>query len=315
MAYRIRSRGSVQKSVRKIAHEQIDKAIHEVLNDELERHDAVHQVRKRCKKVRGLIRLVRPAFQDYQRENEFFRDAARELSYVRDAQSVIECFDGLMNHFAEQVDPNAFASVREQLAARRQNVTDDQVGLEKRLDEFLANMREARQRVEAWQIDADGFKAVEGGLRKTYGRGRKALRDANETTTVESLHEWRKRAKYHWYHARLLRRIWRHMMAVHIDTADDLSDLLGDDHDLAVFRTTLLGDQDSFGGKTEVQALIGLIDRRRAQLQTEARPLGERLFAEKPKRLAARFRSYWKSWKTWREVDPRLNSELTMAGV
>jgi CHAD domain-containing protein len=205
--------------------------------------------------------------------------------------------------------------VRERLAAHRQKVADDQVGLEKCLDEFLASMRKALRRVDVWRIDANGFAALEGGLRRTYGRGRKALRDAYETATVESFHEWRKRAKYHWYHARLLRPIWRDMMAVHIDAADDLSDLLGDDHDLAVFRTTLLGEQDSFGGKTEIQALIGLIDRRRAELQARARPLGERLFADKPKRLAARFRSYWKSWKTWRQVDPRLNSELTMAGV
>jgi len=306
MAYRMRTRGSVQKSVRKIAREQIDKAISEVLNEDLDRHETVHQVRKRCKKIRGLIRLVRPAFRDYERENKFFRDAARELSYVRDAQSVIECFDALVEHFQEQVDRDAFASVREQLAARRQEVADDRVGLQDRLDEFFANMQEARRRVDAWQIDANGFDAVEGGLQRTYRRSRKALHSVYETTTAKSLHEWRKRVKYHWYHARLLRPIWRDMMSVRIDTADRLSDCLGDDHDLAVFRAMLLGEGSGSGSETEIQALVGLIDCRREELQALARPLGERLCAEKPKQLAKRLRKYWTVWQSQRKHKPQL---------
>ncbi len=51
---------------------------------------------------------------------------------------------------------------------------------------------------------------------------------------------------------------------------DELSDLLGTDHDLAVFRQTLSGDLDRFGRESDRQVLIGLIDRRRAELQATA---------------------------------------------
>jgi len=315
MAYRIRRTGSVQKSVRKVAREQIDRAIGEILDEALDRHEAVHQVRKRCKKLRGLIRLVRPEFDDFQYENAFFRDAARELSCVRDAQSVIECFDKLAEHFHDQIDSDVFTSVREQLAQRRQKSTEDRLALEDRLDEFLAAMREARRRVVAWKIHANGFSAIEGGLGKTYGRGRAALKDAYNDPSTENFHEWRKRVKYHWYHARLLRRTWSEMMEVHVKAADDLSDLLGDDHDLAVLRSTVLDGPDAFGDTTDVQTLIGLIDRRRAELQSEARPLGERLFAEKPNRFAARLRKYWKTWRGSKKTEPKLQPELTAAGV
>jgi CHAD domain-containing protein len=262
----------------------------------LERHETVHQVRKRCKKLRGLIRLVRPEFKDYQQENQFFRDAARELSYVRDAQSMIECFDRLVDHYAEQVNREAFASIRRQLAERRQRIADDRVDLDKRLDQFLAKMREARQRIDSWKVKDDGFAAVEGGLRKTFGRGRRALREAYENPGDACFHEFRKRTKYHWYHVRLLRPIWGDMLSVQCQAADDLSDLLGGDHDLAVFRTTLLAEPDQFGSEADTQAFVGLIDRRRIELQAEARPLGERLFAEKPAQLAHRFRIYWETW-------------------
>jgi CHAD domain-containing protein len=280
-----------------VAGEQIDRAIHEIVDKELDRHDAVHQVRKRCKKLRGLIRLVRPEFDDYRQENAFFRDAARQLAYVRDAQSIIECFDGLVDHFGDQIDRTTFASIREYLADRRRRIADDQVGLNERLDEFLAKMQEARKRVNDWKVHGNGFSAVEGGLRKTYGRGRKALRNAYDDPSTENFHEWRKRVKYHWYHTRLLRRIWGDMMGVHRNAAKELSDLLGDDHNLAIFRDTLLAESDTFGSETDVRAFIESIDRRRAELQAAAHPLGERLFAEKPNRLAGRFHKYWKTWR------------------
>jgi hypothetical protein len=283
--------------MQRIAREQVDKAIGNITNPERDRHEVVHEVRKCCKKLRGLIRLVRADFDDYGRENAFIRDAAGALSYIRDAQSVIDCFDDLMDHFQDQVDRDTFAPVRAELAARRQKIAEDTAGLERGLNEFLGRMRELRERVDQWQINDDGFSAVEGGLMKTCRRARNALRIAYDSPTTANLHEWRKRAKYHWYHARLLQDIWPAMMDVQRDSADELSSLLGDDHDLAVLRETLLGDPERFGTARDRQAIIGLIDRRRAQLQALARPLGERLFAEKPKRLASRFRRYWKTWK------------------
>jgi hypothetical protein len=113
---------------------------------------------------------------------------------------------------------------------------------------------------------------------------------------------------------RLLRRIWPDMIRLHRGSADKLSDLLGDDHDFAVFRQTLLDDAGKFVSETDVHALLGLIDRRRAELHAAARPLGERLFAEKPKCLAARFQCYWKTWKTSAEIEPQLEEQLITGG-
>ncbi|MGD2073874.1 MAG: CHAD domain-containing protein [Gammaproteobacteria bacterium] len=306
MTYRLRKNRSVQTSLRKVAREQIDRAIGEIADPDLERHEVVHQVRKRCKKLRGLIRLVRPTFDDYERENAFIRDTARELSYVRDAQSIIDCFDDLMSRFQDQIDRNAFEPIRDALAARRQTIAGDRVDLEERLEAALARLRELHQRTDGWQIHDTGFSAIEGGLLKTYGRGRKAMRNAYQDPSPASFHEWRKRAKYHWYHARLLRPIWPEMLAVHRAAADELSDLLGDDHDLAVLRQTLLETPGRFGGASDLQVILGLIDRRRAELEARARPLGQRLYAEKPKQLAARFGSYWKTWRATGKREPGL---------
>ena len=41
---------------------------------------------------------------------------------------------------------------------------------------------------------------------------------------------------------------------------------------------------------------MSLIAQRQGQLQTQAKWLGQRLLAEKPRRLAVRWRVYWQTW-------------------
>ena len=298
MAYRIRRRESVALAIRRIAKEQIDQALDEIADERLDRQEAVHQVRKRCKKIRGLLRLVRPQMSDhYELENAFFRDAAGALSRVRDAEVMAAACDKLFDHFADQIDRAALAPIRETLDSRRRTVAQREHDLPARLAEFASQMREARQRTASWTLDAKGFSAIEGGLKKTYRRGRKAMAAAYRDGSPEAFHQWRKRAKYHWYHTRLLHNLWKPVLACRCELLKELSDLLGDDHDLAVLRSLLAGRPDDFGEKHDVESLIALIDRRRAELEEEAQPIGDLLYAEKPKRLAKRLRRRWKGWR------------------
>ncbi len=297
MAYRLKRKKTVKAGVVKIATSQIDTAIEEIDDEEIDRHEVVHQVRKRCKKLRGLIRLIRPSFPDYQKENAFFRDAAGELSSARDAQSVIECFDDLVGYYKNRTDVARFEPIHRQLIDRRAERADKAGELEDKLKTFRARMVEARDRVKTWKINDEGFDAVADGFMKTYQRGRKAFAKAYEKPSAENFHEWRKRVKYHWYHCRMLREIWPEMLKVHRTTADDLADLLGDDHDLAVLKETLEKESQRFGDGEDLERIVALIDDRRAELQFQAQFLGERLYAEKKKHIAGRFGSYWLSWR------------------
>lgn len=69
MAYTFDPGRSVQDNVRHIGKNQVDKALAKIDDNALDIHNTVHQIRKRCKKVRGLVRLVRPYFDDYSSEN------------------------------------------------------------------------------------------------------------------------------------------------------------------------------------------------------------------------------------------------------
>ncbi len=308
MAYRILEDESVQDGVRRIAHEQIDKAVEEVEDSDLDDHETVHQARKRCKKIRGLVRLVRPEFDAYSSENTWFRDAARKLSDIRDATTLLECFDALMGRYGDEIDTDAFAPVREPLLERREDVCDDK-DADDRLEEFHDAMEDSHDRVDSWTLDEAGFDAIAGGLKKTYKRARKAMAKAYEEPTVESFHEWRKRVKYNRYHTRLLREVWRGVMKPTRDEVKHLSDLLGDDHDLAVLRATLLAEPDRFGKQRDIQALLALIDQRRKELQAWAHPLGERLYAEKPSDYVKRLGRAWQAWRAEQEIAAALSAD------
>jgi len=190
MSYRIEPQESVTEAVQRIAREQIDKAIDEIEDDELDRHETVHQVRKRCKKLRGLLRLVRPQIDNtYDRENDWYRDSARRLSCVRDSQSMVETYDKLVKQVEDQVDQSWLSSIREELVARAKKVADDVVGIDERLEEFLQRMRQGRERVAEWSVREDGFEGVRGGLKKTYKRGRKRMEDAFDSPSTEAFHQ------------------------------------------------------------------------------------------------------------------------------
>ena len=109
---------------------------------------------------------------------------------------------------------------------------------------------------------------------------------------------WRKRAKDLWYHLRLLRESWPPVMKATIDEAKKLADLLGDEHDLTVLDETLAAEPATFGDPDDIAALRELIAERRDELRAAARPLARRLYAEKPKRFAARLRACWKAGRS-----------------
>ena len=151
-------------------------------------------------------------------------------------------------------------------------------------------LRAVRARIDDWPLRRGGWPALEPGLDRSYRRGRRAFDRVRSKPTAESLHEWRKRSKDLWYHLRLLKPASPGILGGHADEAHGLSDLLGDDHDLAILREKLRGATG--GPAVDVDAVIELIDHRREQLQTDAMQAGERVYAEKPKAFRRRLHRY-----------------------
>ncbi len=294
MSFRIQPNETVQSGLHRIAHEQIDKAIMEIDSSSLDVHKKVHQVRKRCKKLRGLIRLTRTHFEEtYKVENQCFRDAARKLSAFRDAKTIIVTHDDVMERFDDQINRSAFDSIRRELTKQLNAI--DESAIAKTLASVKQTFLSAKSRVNQWEVAEEGFKAMAGGLCKTRERAVAQLADAREEPDTDTLHQWRKRVKYHGIHLRLLRSGWSAVLKTLIDQTDQLGNLLGEDHDLAVFVQTLEQNHTEFGDDSDVAAIKGLIHQRRSELQQGAILLGTRLFAESTDCFSDRMRVYWRS--------------------
>ena len=112
--------------------------------------------------------------------------------------------------------------------------------------------------------------------------------------TPENVHDWRKRAKYGWYHARLLQGANPLRMKVRRTQMKQLADMLGQVHDVDVFRDRMRNDPAPFSDEETRRRLDEMLERERDRLLAEAGPLGNRVFAERPATFAGRIRRYWK---------------------
>jgi CHAD domain-containing protein len=319
VAYRFEPDESVREAIRRCSDEQLRRAEQELkegVNDNPVA--AVHAARKAVKRERALLRLSRDAISSSRRreENAALRDAARRLSETRDAEVVVQVLDDLSHRFAGQLPESAFTAFRERLAARRNSARSrlhDPTLSATVVDELSA----VRLRIADWRLKRGGWKALDGGLRRTYRRGRDAFEQARAEPDVTHLHEWRKRSKDLWYELRLLGPVCGHAVRGQAKDAHELSDLLGDDHDLAVLRQTLI----QLGGDVpaDLDAVLGLIDVRRDQLQTQALHVGERVYAEKPSAFRRRIHTCWRAGRSQaraaRSRDPSQVADATRSLV
>jgi len=297
MPYRLRAGESVQSGVRRVINEQIDRALDELADPDLDRGETIHQVRKRCKKIRGALRLVRSGLgHAYAMENAWYRDAARRLSALRDAQAMIETGEALARHFAGQVDGDTIQAIQRHLVACRDALMNDRAQVAGLLEDFQSAMEAGRNRVPSLTIRGDGHAAALAGMRKTYGRARAAMDAADDQPWAGTFHEWRKRVKYHRYHLCLLQETWPGVIQAREDATHQLGRFLGDHHDCCVLRALIVNDPTCLASQEGQHHIVALIDRRIAQIEQASKPLGQRLFAEKPKHIARRFSTYLRIW-------------------
>jgi CHAD domain-containing protein len=295
MAYKFGEDESVRHAIRRCSREQLDRAALE-LSEGVNTGpvSAIHAARKAIKKERSLLRLARGAMprEQRRRENAALREAGRCLSGVRDSDVLIASVDQLSKRFSGQLPAATFRKVRGQLETRRSakrrngsvSVVDPQA---------LQELTAIGARMDDWQLRTGGWKALETGLVRSYTRGRGAFARAASRGEMEDLHAWRKRVKDLWYHDRLLAPTCGPTVRGQAKDLDRLSDLLGDDHDLALLRRKLTHDNTSIA--VDIEAVLNLIDHRRTELQTEAIHLGHRLYAETPKAFRRRMRASWKA--------------------
>ncbi|WP_192036396.1 CHAD domain-containing protein [Halomonas sp. YLGW01] len=307
MAFALRLDRGMQANLRRICDRQLRKALSELSIEPSDPRlaDHVHQVRKRMKMLRGLLRLMRDVMPSdmYRQENAALRDAARALAGLRDTQVRIETFDRLVPPDTLATSALHLAPVRQALVtARDRRLTatphpeEGEAATLTQLGAARAELEAMHERLPGWRLKGKGFTAVAGGLENVYARGRKAYTQAYTKSYAQAyasgddrlFHEWRKQVKYHWYHVRLLESLWPVAMRARARSLEALGDRLGEDHDLTVLRAELPRLEGV--GAEALAELEWRAARRQIALRDEARRLGGLLHAESPKAFRRRYR-------------------------
>ncbi len=301
-AYRLLAGEPVDAGIKRVLAAQVDDAIAGLRGDAgLEPPEAIHEARKDVKKIRSALRLVRDALGDdvWRRENDHYRDVARRLSSFRDAEILVEALDELGERFGQSAR-DRFDGFRDQLDEENRAAHDDG-SVERAMVGAAAELATGRSRIEGLPLEGDGWDLIGPGLHRSYRRGRKRLRAVEEEASVTNLHELRKRAKDLWYQLRLIRDADAALLGGIADHTHDLSDHLGDDHDLALLRNEAQRRRDAFSTAGDRRHLLEEIDQRRGELQFAAIALGDRIYSENPKRF---MKALERRWNAWRDREP-----------
>jgi CHAD domain-containing protein len=298
MAYRLKKGESISEGVKRIVHEETESAIAELSHASRKKRDeGIHEARKSIKKIRGLLRMVRPELgRVYRAENTRLGDVGRKLSEIRDATAIIEVFDGLAGKHNSALQHNTFASIRKGLLASKQDM-EQHAGISDAVRRAVSALRSIQKRVDGWPLKRDGFQAIAPGLEDRYRRGRKAMAVAQKDDAPENYHEWRKRVKDHWYHVRLLESLWTDVMQAHEQSLHDLETWLGDDHNLVVLRGKLDHAPEDYGDEKTVRLFRTLVAQEQKELREKSLSLGERVYERKPRRFIAEMEKLWDAWQ------------------
>jgi CYTH domain-containing protein len=272
----------------RLVREQMDAAIEHLSGQAgSDPAEAVHEVRKSFKRVRATLKLARDELQRdvYECEIARFRDAGRRLSSARDTQVLLETLDSICERFAQDLPASGFSALREMLVTELQAAEGRSGQSAEATMAVLEDLHVARRRLPDWRFQHSDIEALASGFERIYRRGRRAVRVAVGDPNDEHFHEVRKRTKELWHAAEILSPVAPEQMKKLIRLAHRLSDLVGDDHDLAVLAERVRQREDCFSDSTEQASLQMLIARRRSKLQRRALRLGARVYRSRSRRL------------------------------
>lgn len=292
---------SLTRAFRRVVASEVDGAV-ESLSLVVASGDpsAVHDVRKRTKKVRAALRLVGGAVPRGELRDAHRRvaEAAKVLGARRDAHAQLLALVALLgDRQAEFADALAYATRRAALTpAGDGDAAGDRVDAAQHASWLLTSVASD---VATWRVP-NRFSSLEDGLSDAYRQGRRGLgvvrsaADPLADTVVDDLHRWRRAVKSRWYHTRLLVALAPDVLGAEGALLGELGEVLGDDHDLAGLVAAIADDPSPWGGAETAVGLGRLVADRRAFLVERALGLGRQLYVATPGEHTVRFSRWWR---------------------
>ena len=298
MAFRIRPDRPFTAEFCSVVVHQLRQAIHFLEEQPDGPHEAIHDARKKFKRVRALYRLIQPDAKAFRlRENERIRDMAKTLSIVRDATALVETVDYLAGEAVSPEEIAALNTASKALIERRDRIASDETDLPAKIAAAVQTCRDAIEALAELQLDDSPQKTARRlarAWRKQLSRAAADLVACEEGADAEAFHDLRKVGQTYWMHLALLSDLWQSAMRAKKEQAKMLVDLLGHEHDLSVLTQTVNENPDLFGDSDTLALLIGAIIARQQELRHKAIEQAKIVFADDADTEAARIALLWR---------------------
>jgi CHAD domain-containing protein len=283
MSYVVRSERRVEKELQRIARTELGRAAASLRD--AAGSGIVHDARKRVKKVRAVVTLIDESHEGcWTKEQKRLREVGRVLSELRDADAIIETFDGLRTGHPRGLSEHGYAAIRRQLTRRRTEAANRASG-KNHLQWAARRLEKIRRSAKAWPIPSLKKSALPGLVKQSFRASRKAMKIALTEQNPNDLHDWRKRVKTLWYQLRLLRDLAPDLDS-RIESLDTIAGLLGDDHNLEVLCATVADDRALEGRAADLHRFTSIVRAQQAVLRRKTFTLGRRLHSETGKTFA-----------------------------
>ncbi|HKC54666.1 MAG TPA: CHAD domain-containing protein [Vicinamibacterales bacterium] len=292
MAFRLKKGAPVATEVRRIVLRQLEVAVSELHTvGDPQSDEAVHDARRRVKKIRAIIRLVRPVLDKaYRSVDDDLRTVAHMLAPVADGRGIIETLDELARRYGKALPPRTIEAARKGVI--RHGARADREATERGILEVAAGtLRSERKRIKHWHMSAQGFRAIGPGLEESYRRARRMMIVAWSKPKPSHFHTWRRYVKDHWFHVRLLEGRCGYHLVGYERRIEALDGVLGEYHNVILLRDVLVTDVDL--PREETALCLRVVARYQRLLRRHAELLGVRIYTERPRRFVRRIRRLW----------------------
>ena len=303
--------------MRFLAGETLSEALHRVVDQQFEvalgiattntegQAAAVHETRKAIKRLRAMLRLVRDSISidTYHTDNAMLKLIAAELGAVRDSWVMAQILDRLMPHSDEAGNVTI---VVDRLQERYRTESEALLGNKAQMGSIVEQLQHVHVTSRRWTMLAGArelplpheFSVIAPGLQRVYKRGRRGMRIVADSPTDTLLHVWRKRAKYLRHQVEALNILDPDNLQRLESDLEHLTDILGDDHDLAVLLARFKSDQ-ALVEDVPMEGIVDFLCRERSDLQSEAIELGGRIFEDHSSIFVSYLSELWGSRKTF----------------
>jgi CHAD domain-containing protein len=297
--YQLHCGESLGESLGRICALQTERTMKIVHDEATSMEERVHEARKRIKETRALLRLFRGALGDaFDDENRRFRDAGRELAPYRDTTTVVEAIKALPPRVRETIGPKAMRALLTLANERQRAQFAGESALRERFESLIARLAGATERLaQASLPDTTRFSIIEDGLSRTISSGKRAMASAFKSGTDADFHEWRKRVKDLGHHIELLINVWPNVMTALEKEIATLARHLGHHHDLALVAEVVHQAEGTLGDTAERHRIGRLIAAQQKRTIALVRPIAERVYAVRSRRMARAIGTLWDVWQ------------------